>query len=183
MEETIYQVTQRIIGQLVAEEETSSSKAILSALRHSIGKPLGQAYDVWPIILANIPDVYLSRSGVETKEEKAIYVALQLYALQKQGKKGKEIKTSAKNIGEALGRLRGLTGNEALDRRFVSAMSAKSFDSFVYNLRQLLKLAKSKDAIALDFSALADDLYWYQQGQEKRIKLRWAEAYYRKYEK
>lgn len=84
-----------------------------------------------------------------------------------------------KNIGEALRKLRTDDSREAMDRRFVSVLSATSFANFLYQLRQLVKLAKAKKALPVDFAALANDLYWYQMGEKDRVCLHWAEAYYR----
>ena len=175
----VYQVTQTILNKLKAQEEMAGGKAALAALRHSIGKTLGDAPAVWPILLENMPEEFLSANGSETKEERAIYAALQLYAIQKQGRRGKMETDTVKNIGEALRKLRTGSGQEALDRRFVSVLSATSFDIFVYQLRQLVKLAKAKGALPVDFAALARDLYWYQMGAQEKIRLHWAEAYYR----
>ena len=47
----------------------SSGKAALAALRHSIGKPLGAVPDIWPIMLDDMPEKFLSHNGIETKEE------------------------------------------------------------------------------------------------------------------
>lgn len=175
----VYQVTQKILSKLKAQEESASGKAALAALRHSIGKTLGDAPAVWPLLLENMPEAFLSKNGSETKEERAIYTALQLYAIQRQGRRGKTDAEPVKNIGEALQKLRVESGREALDRRFVSALSAASFDVFVYQLRQLVKLAKAKGALPVDFAALARDLYRYQMGAKEKIRLQWAEAYYR----
>lgn len=175
----VYQVTQKIINILKAQEDMASGKAALAALRHSIGKPLGDASAVWPLLLENMPEEFLSIHGSETKEERAIYTALQLYAIQKQGRRGKEKTNTVKNIGEALQKFRAGNGQVSLDRRFVVTLSATSFDNFLYELRQLVQLAKAKGALPLDFAALANDLYWYQMGFQKKICLRWAEAYYR----
>ena len=175
----VYQVTQKIIYILKAQEDMANGKAALAALRHSIGKSLGDAPAVWPLLLENMPEEFLSVNGRETKEERAIYAALQLYAMQKQGRRGKEKTDTVKNIGEALQKFRIGNGQAALDRRFVATLSAISFDIFLYQLRQLMQLAKAKGALPLDFAALANDLYWYQMGFQKKICLRWAEAYYR----
>ena len=83
-------VTATIIGRLQAQEELSTGKAALAALRHSIGKPLGEVPAVWSIIFEDMPEKFLSCNGKETKAERAIYAALQLYAVQKQGRRGKE---------------------------------------------------------------------------------------------
>lgn len=177
--EDVYSVTAKILAWLKAQEEMSAGKAALADLRHSIGKTLGESPAVWSILLANMPEEFLSRNGVETKEESSIYAALQLYAIQKQGRRGKENNDTAKNIGEALHNLRLDAGQEALDKRFNATLAAGSFENFIYQLRQLIKLAKAKGALPLDFAALARDLYYYQLGYKDRICLRWAEAYYR----
>lgn len=178
-EETVYQVTQKILSYLKAQEELASGKAALAALRHSLGKPLSEAPIVCRILLENMPETFLSKNGIETKEERAIYGALQLYAIQRQGRRGKEVNDTVKNIGEALRKLRTDGSREAMDRRFVSVLSAASFANFLYQLRQLVKLAKAKRALPIDFAALANDLYWYQMGAKEKVCLHWAEAYYR----
>lgn len=178
-EENVYQVTQKILSKLKAQEEMASGKAALAALRHSLGKPLGNSPAVCRILLENMPETFLSKNGIETKEERAIYAALQLYAIQKQGRRGKEASDTVKNIGEALRKLRADASREAIDKRFVSVLSAASFADFLYQLRQLVKLAKAKKALPVDFAALAEDLYWYQIGAREKVCLRWAEAYYR----
>ena len=76
-------------------------------------------------------------------------------------------------------KLRADASREAIDKRFVSVLLAASFADFLYQLRQLVKLAKAKKALPVDFAALAEDLYWYQIGAREKVCLRWAEAYYR----
>ena len=178
--EDVYKVTARILAKLKAQEESSSGKAALAALRHSIGKPLGAATDIWPLILENMPEEFLSHGGSETKEERAVYAALQLYAVQRQGTRGRAAEeTVQKNIGEALRKIRRGAGQESLDRRFVATLSATSFTALVYQLRQLMKLAKARGALPVNFAALAKDFYWYQMGAREKVCLRWAEAYYK----
>lgn len=177
--EDVYKVTARILAKLKAQEESSSGKAALAALRHSIGKPLGAATDIWPLILENMPEEFLSHNGKETKEECAVYAALQLYAVQRQGTRGRFAAEAVQNIGEALQKIRKGAGQESLDRRFVATISATSFTALVYQLRQLMKLAKARGALPVNFAALAKDFYWYQMGAREKICLRWAEAYYK----
>lgn len=177
--ESVYAVMQAILAKLTAQSESSTTKALLAALRHSAGKPLGNVPSVWPLLFAHMPESFLSNRGQETKEERAIFAVLQLYAMQKQGTRGREITGKEKNIGEALRQIRTKDNDQALDRRFVSALTAQGFDEFLYRLRQLMKLAKSRGAVPVDFARLAEDLYWYQCGGAERIRLRWAESYYR----
>lgn len=158
-EENVYQVTQKILNNLKAQEELASGKTILAALRHSIGKPLGEAPAVCRILLENMPETFLSKNGIETREEQAIYAALQLYAIQKQSRRGQEENDTVKNIGEALRKLREDTGQETMDRRFASMLLATSFDDLLYRLRQLMKLSKGKNALPIDIAVLANDLF------------------------
>lgn len=177
--ESVYAVMQAILAKLTAQSESSDTKALLAAFRHSAGKPLGNVPSVWPLLFEYMPESFLSNNGEETKEERAIFAAIQLYAMQKQGTRGREVTGKEKNIGESLRQIRTKDNAQALDRRFVSTMSAHEFDEFIYQLRQLMKLAKSRGAVPVDFAKLAKDLYLYQCGEAERIRLSWAESYYR----
>lgn len=177
--ESVYAIMQAILAKLTEQSEGSATKALLAELRHSAGKPLGNVPSVWPLLFAHMPESFLSNNGEETKEERSIFAALQLYAIQKQGTRGREVTGKEKNIGESLRQIKTKDNAKALDRRFVSVMSAQEFDEFIYQIRQLMKLAKSHGAVPVDFAKLAKDLYWYQCGGEKQIRLNWAESYYR----
>ena len=54
--QSVYQVTLEILSKLKAQEELASGKAALSALRHSLGKPLSEAPTVCRILLENMPE-------------------------------------------------------------------------------------------------------------------------------
>ena len=84
-----------------------------------------------------------------------------------------------KNIGASLRSIRTETTKSALDKRFLSMLSAKTFDALVYHLWQITKLAKAKGANPVDFARLANDLFWYQRGRAQEIRLQWASSYYR----
>lgn len=177
-------VVQKIITHLENKRETGSGKALLSALRHSIGKPLAEASSVWPLIFSCVPESFLSEDGRETDEERVIFAVLQLYALQKQGMHGgsegedERPEQYPRDIGESLRRLRTDETSRSLDRRFNSAITAQTFDEMLYHLRQLIKLAKARNAVPVDFIRLADDLYWCLRGNADRVRLRWAQSYY-----
>lgn len=171
-------VTASIIGILATKKEEEAAPFIY-ALRHSIGKSLDESMNVWPFFLEKMPVEFLSKNGKATQEERAIFTALQLYAIQQQGSKGQRENGKEKNIGASLRSIRTETTKSALDKRFLSMLSAKTFDALVYHLWQITKLAKAKGANPVDFARLANDLFWYQRGRAQEIRLQWASSYYR----
>lgn len=170
------QVTIRIISQL---ENDAHKAANLARLRNSIGKPLSDAGDVWPILLANIPSEFLSRNGKETKEESAVFTALQLYAMCMQGSSSVISDSSYEHsVGASLRSGRKADDSEALDRRFNALITADTYAEMTHHLRQLLKIVKSKYVMTVNFGRLANDLYNWQRGYQRSVCFRWAQDYY-----
>lgn len=177
----MYDTMNRIIWRLdKTEREGGKNAAILAALRNSTGKDLSEAEDVWPLLFENLPESFLSRSGVPTAEENAIFAALQLYAIAKQGTSQNVISDSTfrGSIGKSLSAGRNADSEAALDRRFNAMITADTFDEFIYHLRQMMKILKAKTICTVNFAKLAEDLYRYQRGQKKQVCFRWATEYY-----
>lgn len=182
---TIYSVTNRIVHKLDQTLETSSGKAMLANLRNSVGKPLSQSVEVWPLMFENLPEDFLSQGQSDSKKEVAILTTLQLYALYRQGKKaparedGEE--RGFKNIGYSLSALRTGDNVVAMDRRFNALITATTYDELTHHLRQMIKLLKSKVSgeIDIDFGRLASDLFGFLIGKDENMRLRWARDYYR----
>jgi CRISPR system Cascade subunit CasB len=184
--------TAQIIRRIESQQESGMAKAMLAKLRRSAGQSFAEAEAVWPMLLAQMPEAMLSSSGVPTAAENAVFVALQLYALCQQGSRrvsglpGGDKPAEANemrqrlNMGASLRTLRSAANEKALDRRFNAMLTAQSFDELAYHLRQLIKLAKAAGVRAIDFSRLAQDLFWFQRGGAQQMKLRWATAYYRR---
>lgn len=178
-EPTVYQTVQVIINTLKDANEKRSTPGKLAALRNSVGKEYEEATDVWPLILPFIPDEFMGK-GKATFAEEAIYIALQLYAIGQQGaSKNVCVDEQSNGMGESLKALRS-DDSTAIDRRFNTLIASSTFDEFVYHLRQIFKLGKSKGDFSVNYPKLAEDLYWYQRGKNKQICLRWAKDYYRR---
>lgn len=195
---TVESVTNGIISKF--EDDIKAEKpdtAVLAALRNSIGRPISEAAGVWPVLFESMPESFLSVNGKPTYQENAVFVALQLYALAKQGSANNIVVDSdyKGNMGRSL--LVGFVGRpeekrdkkkdddkkrEAIDRRFNIMVSAENFEGFTYHLRQLFKLLKSKakSPMEVNFGKLADDLYRYQLGEKGKNKIcfQWSEGYY-----
>lgn len=173
----IYVTTQMIINAIEEMGKTGADKALLASLRHSIGKPLSQSPDIWPVLFRYMPEKYLSKSGQETTGEKAVCTALQMYALYRQGN---TTHSSGDNInfGGSVNRIRN-TGDDVLDKRMNMILTSEDFEELSYRLRQMVKLCKSRDNLSINFAELANDLYCWMNGNKDRIRLAWAQSYYR----
>lgn len=178
MTDTVFNVTGRIIMRLANTTQTSSGKATLARLRQSIGKNIAQTVEVWPEVFSELPESFLSRTGEPTREEKAIFSSLQFYALHQQAK-SESVNSLNKtdNIGQSLKSLRSKDDSKAIDCRFNAMVTSSTFEELSNHLRHLIKLLKKSNA-KISYAQLADDLFWYQNGFEDRVKLRWGQSYY-----
>lgn len=174
---TSYMVVQKIIFALNKQGETGNISGTLAVLRRSIGKNYEEASAVWPIIIPFMPDEFIGTSA-PTYGEKAVYNTMQLYALGQQGSKKVENDKDSRNMGNSLGTLR-TDDSVSLDRRFRSLITTSSYDEFVHQLQQIYKLGKAKGNLKVNFPKLADDLFWYQTGRGKLIRLSWAKEYFK----
>ena len=175
---SVRQVTNDIIQKIEREKEHKA--AVLARLRNSLGRPLKDAGDVWPLLFENMPQEFLSRYGEETKEEQALYTTLQLYAMCMQGASSTVVSDPSfkGTIGMSLRNGRDPENPQALDRRFNALITADSFAELSHHLRQLMKIVKSKNGMTVNFPRLAEDLYGYLEGKQRKVCFRWAQDYY-----
>lgn len=173
----------KVTGQIIVRMENlreSQRRAELACLRSAIGKTLAEADDVWPIFFKYLPQEYLSENGVETAAEKAILTVLEFYAVCMQGAShGVTSDTGFRgSIGKSLASIRDPEDSSAIDRRFNAMITASTFKELTYHLRQLIKIARSRDGVTVNFARLADDLFFYQLGDGKKTRMQWAKDYY-----
>lgn len=181
---TVYQVTAKILHVIASDLHVSSTKAHLADLRQSVNKDVHLATGVFPLIFSNIPAEYLGRSGALTDAERAIILALQLYALHQQGKEqnvNAQADAKERDLGASLNSLRFADDSQAIDRRFNAMITATSFNELANHLRHLIKLLMSKTETKVNYAQLAQDLFWFQKGQASGIRLKWSRSYYREY--
>lgn len=180
----IYKATTKIVHSLDARREFSSGKADLANLRKSIGKELSSSVGIWPLIYESVPVNYLSPDGQATSQEQAIIDTLRFYALLQQGVHGSIVQQSDSkkhnNIGAVLKVLRNKDNQTSIDRRFNVLITSATYQEFVYHLRMMFNLLRSriKGDYYIDFGRLAQDLYWYHRGYPESIRLNWARSYY-----
>lgn len=180
---SVYGTALKIISKIENLIETSEGKAILSDIRKSVGKSTGESMEVWKILFENMPEEFLGRSENLTHEEKSILAAIQLFAIQQQGKKESCNSTEVDDMGSSLACLRSEDESISVDRRFNIMITSENFEKLIYHLRQMVKLLSSREKEAkANYPKLANDLYWFSRGDRNQVRVKWARSYY-KYKK
>lgn len=173
----------KIISRLENSLDRSSTRATLANLRNSLGRDIETAVEIWPLIYEHMPEEFLSKNGNLTAEERAIITTLQLYAVHQQGQPftvNENARGNYANIGSSLKLLRTGDNTKAIDRRFNAMITASTYGELENHLRYLVKLVRSKGkgTIRINYSQLANDLFWYQVGSSQSVKLGWGRSYY-----
>lgn len=168
------------IHRLVSSMNTSGGKAQLANLRRGIGKVPGELPELWGSFLSGIPEELLSRNGVPTRAEWAVYLSLTLFAMHQQGN-GESVHEEGIGLGKAAAKLMSEPTDEERERvlhRFAPVATAKDMPEISHHLRNLIQLMKAK-GIRLDYVRLAKDLYDFQsEDNRKRVQLRWGQDFY-----
>ena len=177
---TVFSVVKEIVTILENTIETSAGKAALAKLRHSTGQPLSHVVAVLPMIFEKMPEEFLGFRGELTKEERAILITIQLYAWHQQGDHD-SVNTNEKykTIGSALRCMRIGDETSAVDRRFNALIISQDFDKLIYRLRQMIQLLKSRTKEKINYPQLSEDLYWFLRGQKEKMRISWAQDYYK----
>ncbi|MDD3573290.1 MAG: type I-E CRISPR-associated protein Cse2/CasB [Eubacteriales bacterium] len=171
----------RKLQQLQNSGNEPLTRASLARLRRGLGKPPGSMPDLWDLTLEGMPQELAGFDGQPSWGEWAIHLALTLFALHQQGKNWK---TDGMNKpGQALGKAaRQLVKNEddmaRVKRRFDQAITSDSPQEVARHLRSLVQLLRAS-GIALDYPALAEDLYRYQIPEARDgVRLKWGRDFF-----
>ncbi|EFD93804.1 CRISPR system CASCADE complex protein CasB [Megasphaera lornae] len=177
---TVFSVVKEIVTILENTIETSAGKAALAKLRHSTGQPLSRMVDVLPMIFEKMPEEFLGFRGEVTKEERAILITIQLYAWHQQGAHDRvNTNEKYKNMGAALRSMRRGEATVVVDRRFNALITSQDFEELIYHLRQMIRLLKSRTKEKINYPQLSEDLYWFLRGQKEKLRISWAQEYYK----
>lgn len=180
-------VTSRIIKALYGNGNLD--KAVLASIRSAATITSPRAQKVWPVLMANLDEDMLSKTGAPTYAENAIYTAIRLYAVCQQGKT--EFMCGSVNNEEAPGRtlfgaLADLRKREdirvALDRRVQALLETTNISGVINAITHLVEILKSHNVSEkIDFPLLAEELYWFQFSfeQANQVRLFWGQQYFR----
>lgn len=176
-------VVNRIIYKLW--NNNNPDKGALSKLRQI--KDIEHAQEVWDVLLPSIPDDMLSTRDESTKEERAIFAAVRLYAINQQSTdycvhdvsfgdgKGislfKALHTIAMNPDNAI----------TINRQINQLFGVTSFQQTEKFLTHTIKIASGmNNHLIVDYSLLARDLYSFQFNREsaKNVHFRWGQQFF-----
>ena len=179
----VYNAIKKNIYVLSNINDVSYVKTQLAILRKSVGNK--KIADVLPIIIQYIPDEYIGQKAELSDGEQAILNTMQLYAIVNQGNienlKVVEPRNPWENMGTSLSVLRNSNGSSdkaALDKRFNIMITSETYDEFLYHLRQMIRIIKSKKQIYIDFPKLGEDLFAFLKGKEDDVRISWSRQYY-----
>lgn len=177
----VLMTTSRIINLISSDLKSPRSKALLSNLRNSVGRPISENIGSLQIVYENMPEELLAKNFSMTKEECAILTTLQLFAIHQQSNVepvSERIEGKWNNVGYSLKALRS-DGSLSTDQRFNALVTSQTFEELTHHLRQMIKLLKSKKkGVKVDYPTLSLDLYNFLRGYDESVRLNWARAYY-----
>lgn len=150
--------TQFLYGLIQRED-----RAALAALRRGLGKPVGEAAEMYPYVVRFLP------REAAYHDEEAYYLVASLLAWHR----GCTDRTS--NFGASFARLREATESESVERRFVALLNAHR-DDLAEHLRHAVGLLKSRD-IPVDWAQLLHDIKQWEY-QRRPVQRAWASAFW-----
>lgn len=172
--------TARKLARLHSQSRNSSFRSTLAHLRRGVGRAPGDVPELWGFFLDEMPQDWMGNRE-PSRAEWAIYTALTLFALHQQSKDPQTEWMSRKGalLGKSIAQLIEPGEEDSrIARRFYALVTASSMEELAYHMRGLVQLLRSK-SIPLDYPALAEDLYWYQNpANAPKIRLQWGREFY-----
>lgn len=178
----VAQFTARKLKQLKSQAGESAFRSTLAHLRRGVGYVPGEMPQLWGFFLDGMPEGWMG-DRKPSRAEWAVYTALTLFALHQQGQDPEKewMSQSEATLGKSAARLIGSEEDEGrISRRFYALATAASMEELSHHMRGMVQLLRSK-GIPLDYPALAEDLFWYQQPNfQAQVRLRWGQDFYRR---
>ena len=178
----VREITGKKLYRILSMGNSGEQKAILANLRRGAGHAPGDMPELWGVLLGEIPEEMMSRSGKASRAEWAIYTAMTLFAVHQQGKDSTSDPMHKKDccFGSSVAKLIHTEDEtERVLRRFNIAVTADDIAEAAQHLRGLIQLLQ-RESIPLDYSALAADLYMFQFPEYRsEVRLRWGQDFYR----
>ncbi len=179
-EQSIYQDVTEILRKIDATRNTPTTNALLAQLRNSIVSKNSNYVRSLGYLMSYIPEEQLGSGEELNNYERAILVAVQMYALHQQSKSDSVLTLDSKrqNLGDSLRALRS-EDSKSIDRRFNIMITSRNFGHLQNQLRQFIKLLKARTNVKVNYAKLAEDLYWFLRGSKDNVKIAWSRSYYK----
>ena len=175
------------IGRMQALSDTGNGKAYMAELRKGVGKEPGELPILFGILLEDMPEDFMSRNGIPTKEEWACHIALTLFAWHQQGK---DLKTDCMHTGDHISvgtafkklkiALNDANAEERILKKLQIIITSMDVNGFSQHLRSMIKML-AQNNIKLNYALLAADIYeWQFQDSRDAVNLRWGQDFYKR---
>lgn len=178
----VEQIVAKKLAQLQSQSRENSLRGTLAQLRQGVGRTPGDLPQLWGFFLGDLPEEMLGETE-PSRAEWAVYTALTLFALHQQGRDPVNAWMSQKGmrLGTAMARLIQHPEDEKrVTRRFHVLATSSNMVELTHHMRSIVQLLRSS-SIPLDYPALAEDLYWYQNVHTvASVRLRWGQDFYRR---
>lgn len=163
-------------------DDESFAVSALARIRRGAGKLPEDVPDLWG--LTGLDAIHQSpviiHDADRRRAEVAAHIALTLWALHQQSHRQDRMHTpNGRELGEAVRRLMPPGDlDDPVRKRFVQAGTATSISTLAERLRDLVVLLR-REAIALDYAVLADQLYrWQQPGGVSQTRGAWGRSFH-----
>ncbi|MBT9258210.1 MAG: type I-E CRISPR-associated protein Cse2/CasB [Clostridiales bacterium] len=144
--------------------ELAEDRAALAALRRGLGRPPGTVPEMFPYVIPFLP------RELGLQEEATYYTLAALFALHPSH-------TYRGNMGDHMAQAAYKGNREAVERRFVALLAARSED-LPERLRQTIGFLKAQE-VRVNWDALFSALrYWNHSNYGARIRREWARAFW-----
>lgn len=160
------------------------SKAMLARLRRCVGKDIRDSEESWAVTLGDLPEDLCGRPSGDgfdpSRAEKAVHIALTLFALHMQGRKD-SAQQDDRSFASAIRSVMNESNMDGIKRRFDSMVTSTDLNELAYHARGLVQIMRSSGDVRFDYAAFARDLYYYQTPNGQRnVLIRWGENFYMK---
>lgn len=160
-------------------------RAELARLRQGVGRCPGDLPALWGSVLGAMDESFWGADG-PSEAEWAIYIALTLYALHRQGEHETAMSQPGCTLGKAVRQLAERTVSDGQDwtessvlRRFNALATASSMPEVSHHLRGMIQLLR-RENLPLDYPQLAAELYQLQFPEgAAHVRLQWGRDLYR----
>lgn len=186
--EIVYEVADTYLTELQRGYRSDHAVAVglLAQLRRGAGRSLEEMPELWGVIRAErLHQQQVLSNRDADRAEKALFIALTLYALHQQSRSDQDMHRRDVDLGAAVRQLMYQRLEKTLDRvdepirrRFVRVGTADEPDILARRLRELVALLRD-ESIPLDYARLAGQLYQAQiPGGLTRVRQTWGRRFH-----
>lgn len=162
------------------QSDSPAAVAALAQLRRVVPSATGLDPYAWGVF-DDMPEQLLGHGDLPGRAELAAVASLTLFATHQQSRRdlGMHAIGQGNSVGQAVGRLKWVTGAPGVERRFRALTRTTDLMAAVQHLRGLVTQLRG-ERIPLDYGAVARDLYGIQvPARVPGVRMRWTRDFHR----